>query len=91
MSRFVEDGLPSCIRCCDLLELTLDFEARDLSSVIKQAVRSEFKETEDEGNSVYRRLRVKIDRASRLVFQRRTAYGIVQRTEPERFQTPGDG
>ena len=28
------------IRCCDLLELTLDFEARDLNSVIQQAVRS---------------------------------------------------
>ena len=38
VSRFVEDGLP--IRCCDLLELTLDFEARDLNSVIQQAVRS---------------------------------------------------
>ena len=27
--RFVEDGLP--VRCCDLLELALVFEARDLT------------------------------------------------------------
>ena len=40
----------------------------------------EFEETEDDGNSIKRGLLVKIDRASRLFFQRRTAYGIVQRT-----------
>ena len=36
--RFVQGGLP--FRFCDRLELTLVFEARDLSSVIQQTVRS---------------------------------------------------
>ena len=36
--RFVEDGLP--FRFCDRLELTLVFEARDLSLIIQQTVRS---------------------------------------------------
>ena len=38
VTRFVEDGLP--FRFCDQLELTLVFEARDLSSVIQQTMRS---------------------------------------------------
>ena len=45
MKRFVEDGLP--FRFCDQLELTLVFEARDLSSVIQQTM----------GSGIWRNLR----------------------------------
>lgn len=36
--RLIEDGL--ALRCCDLIELTLVFDARDLNSVVQQTVRS---------------------------------------------------
>ena len=47
----------------------------------------EFEETEDEGNSIYRRLRVKIDGANCLTF----SVELHTASCKERFQTPGDG
>ena len=82
--RFVEDGLPVC---CDLLELALVFEARDLTSVIQQTVRS----------GIWRNWRRrKLRLISKIACENRSSESPCLSSSNyirhrSRFQTPGDG